>query len=68
MLTLYQKSRLIILVVCFLIAIFGGLFIISNQYENANNNSINIVYSKLEKKPYRTITDVKTLINKINNK
>lgn len=67
MLISYQKSRLIILVVCFLIAIFGGLFIISNQCENANNNSINIVYSKLEKKPYRTITDVKTLINKINN-
>lgn len=67
MLKLYQKSRLIILVVCFLIVIFGGLFITSNQCENENNNSINIVYSKLKKKPYKTITDIKTLINKINN-
>lgn len=67
MLTSYPKSRLIILFVCFLIAIFGGLFITSNQCENGNDNSINIVYTKLKKKPYRTITDVKTLINKINN-
>ena len=67
MLKLYQKSRLIILFVCFLIVIFGGLFISSNQCENGNNNSINIVYTKLKKKPYRTITDMKTLINKINN-
>ena len=33
MLKLYQKSRLIILFVCFLIVIFGGLFITSNQCE-----------------------------------
>lgn len=67
MLISYQKSRLIILFVCFLIVIFGGLFITSNQCENGNNDAINIVYTKLKKKPYRTITDMKTLINKINN-
>ena len=67
MLKSYQKSPLIILFVCFQIVIFGGFFITSNQRENGNNNSINIVYTKLKKKPYRTITDIKTLINIINN-
>lgn len=67
MLKLYQKSRLIILFVCFLIVIFGGLAIVFKEGENYNNSSINTVYTKLKKKPYRTINDVKTLINKINN-
>lgn len=67
MLISYQKSRLIILVVCFLIVTFGGLAIVFKEGENYNNSSINTVYTKLKKKPYRTINDVKTLINKINN-
>lgn len=67
MLISYQKSQLITWVVCFLIVTFGGLAIIFKEGENYNNNSINTVYTKLKKKPYRTIDDVKTLINKTNN-
>lgn len=67
MLISYQKSQLITLVVCFLIVTFGGLAIVFKEGENYNNSSINTVYTKLKKKPYRTINDVKTLINKINN-
>lgn len=67
MLISYQKSQLSTLVVCFLIVTFGGLAIIFKEGENYNNNSINTVYTKLKKKPYRTIDDVKTLINKTNN-
>lgn len=63
----YQKSQLITCVVCFLIVTFGGLAIIVKEGENYNNNSINTVYTKLKKKPYRTINDVKNLINKTNN-
>lgn len=67
MLISYQNSRLTVLVVCFLIVIFGGLDIILKEGKNYNNNSLNIVYTKLKKKPYRTINDVKNLINKTNN-
>lgn len=57
----------LLIIMCLITGALAIIFLPCVYISNINTNSINIAYTKLEAKPYKTIDDVKTFINKVNN-